>query len=465
MTMSQTLQVLQAFDRAVITEIPLDDAGALEAKLASATRMMRDRGAWLKPYQRSAILLRAAALLEGRQSHFAQLIAREGGKPLTDAIVEVIRAIDGLHNAAEEIRSFAGREIPMGLTPASDGRWAFTTKEPIGVVAAISAFNHPLNLIVHQVAPAIAAGCPVIVKPAIATPLSCLDFVALLREAGLDEPWCQTFITDDNALAERLVTDPRVAFLSFIGSAKVGWYLRSKLAPGTRCALEHGGAAPVIVDRSAPLDRIIEPIVKGGYYHAGQVCVSVQRIFVHTDIVEDFVERLAARVRALRVGDPLLQETEVGPLITPHEVTRVMSWTDEAVAAGARIIGGGRQSETTLTPGILVEPPADAKVSQLEVFGPITCVYGFKALDDAIDIANSLPFAFQASVFSNDIGPAMRAARRLDASAVLVNDHTAFRTDWMPFAGRRQSGYGVGGIPWSMEEMSQDKMVVLRYDG
>jgi acyl-CoA reductase-like NAD-dependent aldehyde dehydrogenase len=465
MTMAQTLQVVQAFDRAVITEVPADDARALEAKLAAANRMLRDRDAWLKPHQRSAILLRAVDLLEARQTHFAQLIAREGGKPYADAAVEVTRAIDGLRNAADELRSFAGREIPMGLTAASDGRWAFTTKEPIGIVAAISAFNHPLNLIVHQVAPAIAVGCPVIVKPATATPLSCIDFVALLREAGLDEPWCQTFVTDDNSLAERLATDPRVAFLSFIGSAKVGWYLRSKLPPGTRCALEHGGAAPVIVDRSAPLDRIIEPIVKGGYYHAGQVCVSTQRIFVHADVVEDFVERLGARVRSLRVGDPLLQETEVGPLITPHEATRVTSWIDEAVSAGTVIIGGGRLSETTLIPAVLVEPAADAKVSLLEVFGPVTCVYGYRDLDKAIDIANSLPFAFQASVFSADIAPAMRAARRLDASTVLVNDHTAFRTDWMPFAGRRQSGYGVGGIPYSMEEMSQDKMVVLRYDG
>ena len=188
MTMSQTLQVLQAFDRTVISEIPMDDARTLEAKLASAARTMRDRGAWLKPRQRSGILWRTASLLEARQAHFAQLIAREGGKPLSDAAVEVIRAVDGLRNAAEELRGFAGREIPMGLTPASEGRWAFTTKEPIGVVAAISAFNHPLNLIVHQVAPAIAVGCPVIVKPAMATPLSCLDFVALLREAGLDEP-------------------------------------------------------------------------------------------------------------------------------------------------------------------------------------------------------------------------------------------------------------------------------------
>jgi acyl-CoA reductase-like NAD-dependent aldehyde dehydrogenase len=463
--MAQKLQVVQAFDRAVITEIPADDSQALETKLASAARVMRERDAWLKSHQRSAILQRTAGLLEARQTQFARLIAQEGGKPLTDAAAEVLRAIDGLRNAAEELRNFAGREIPMGLTPASEGRWAFTTKEPIGVVAAISAFNHPLNLIVHQVAPAIAVGCAVIVKPAAATPLSCLELIALLREAGLVEPWCQTFITEDNTLAERLATDPRVDFLSFIGSARVGWYLRTKLAPGTRCALEHGGAAPVIVDRSANLSQIIEPIVKGGYYHAGQVCVSTQRIFVHRDILADFIARFAARVGSLRVGDPLLPETEVGPLINPREAARVVSWIDEAASAGARVIGGGRRSETTLNPAILLDPPVDVKVSQLEVFGPVTCVYGFQELDRAIEIANTLPFAFQASVFSTDIGPAMRAAHRLDASTVLINDHTAFRTDWMPFAGRRQSGYGVGGIPWSMQAMSQEKMLVLRHKG
>ncbi|MBS7813285.1 aldehyde dehydrogenase family protein [Roseococcus sp. XZZS9] len=459
------IQVVQAFDRAPIAEVPADDAAALERKLAAATRAMRDRDGWPKPHRRIAILRRAAELLEERQARFALLIAREGGKPLTDATVEVVRAVDGLRNAADEIRNFAGKEIPMGLTPASDGRWAFTTKEPIGVVAAISAFNHPLNLIVHQVAPAVAVGCPVIVKPATTTPLSCLELVALLREAGLDEPWCQTLVTDDNALAEALATDPRVAFLSFIGSARVGWHLRSKLPPGTRCALEHGGAAPVIVDRSAAIERIIEPIAKGGYYHAGQVCVSVQRIFVHAEILDAFTERFAARVAQLRVGDPILPETEVGPLILPRETERVASWIEEATARGARLLGGGRLSETTLVPGIVLDPPADAKLSQLEVFGPVTCIYGFTEMDAAIGIANSLPHAFQAAVFSRDIGPALRAAQRLDASAVMINDHTAFRTDWMPFAGRRHSGYGVGGIPWTMEEMAEDKMIVLRQEG
>ncbi len=461
---SQMLKVVRAFDRSPLAELPTDDAAAALRKLALARETFSDRNRWLAPHERSAILQRTAALLEARKDAFATTIAEEGGKPLKDAVVEVVRAVDGLRNAAEELRSLAGREIPMGLTLPSRGRWAFTTKEPLGVVAAISAFNHPLNLIVHQTAPAVAVGCPVIVKPASSTPLSCLALVELYREAGLDEAWCQTLITEDNAVAERLATDPRVAFLSFIGSARVGWRLRNKLAPGTRCALEHGGAAPVVVDRSVDLDSVIEPIVKGGYYHAGQVCVSVQRIFVQTGIRDAFVERLAKRVKALRVGDAASPETEVGPLIHPREATRVASWIEEAVSGGATLLGGGRVSETTLAPSVLVEPASDAKVSKLEIFGPVTCVYGYEDLDAAIDVANALPFAFQASVFSRDIDVALRAARRFDASAVLVNDHTAFRTDWMPFAGRRESGYGIGGIPYSMHDMSQEKMIVLKYE-
>lgn len=457
------LKVVQAFDRAPFAEIETDDAAALERKLQAAEGVFKDRDGWLKPHQRVAILRKLAALMEGRRDHLALQIAREGGKPLPDAIVETNRAIDGVHNAADELRTFAGREIPMGLSAAAENRWAFTTKEPIGIVAAISAFNHPLNLIVHQVAPAIAVGCPVIVKPATATPLSCLDFVALVREAGLPEPWCQTFITEDNGLAQTLATDRRIAFLSFIGSARVGWSLHSKLAHGARSALEHGGAAPAIVDRSADLGKIIEPIVKGGFYHAGQVCVSTQRIYVHKDIAGDLTQKLVARVERLRTGDPARQDTEVGPLIQPREADRVAEWIEEAVKRGATLATGGKRlSDTTLQPAVLLDPPTDAKISTLEVFGPVVAVYRFDDLDDAIARANSLPTAFQASVFAQDIDVAMRAANRLEASAVMINDPTAFRTDWMPFAGRKESGYGTGGIPYTMRDMTQEKMILLR---
>jgi len=458
-----TLGVFQAYDRAPICEVETDREQDLERKLARAHSAFADRAGWLKPYERIAALERLVPLLDAQRDSFAALIAREGGKPLLDARVEATRAVDGVRNAIDELRNFGGQEIPMGLTAASDRRWAFTTREPIGVVAAISAFNHPLNLIVHQVVPALATGCPVLIKPASATPLCCIEFVKLVRQAGFSEAWCDTLITADTRLAEQLATDPRVAFLSFIGSARVGWSLRSKLPPGTRCALEHGGSAPLLVDRAVDLDAIIEPIVKGGYYHAGQVCVSTQRIFVHEQLHDAFVERLSQRVLALRVGDPRASETEVGPLILPKEVERVAGWVDEAVASGAVITAGGKQSgETTYAPTVLVGPSASAKVSREEVFGPVTCVYRFRELGEAIDRANSLPLSFQASVFTRDLEVALRAAERLEASAVMINDHTAFRVDWMPFAGRKQSGYGIGGIGPTMQEMTQQKMIVFR---
>lgn len=456
--------VRQAFDATPIAEIAVDDAAGIAAKLDTASAAFKNRKAWLPPHRRIEILRRLARLMERDYDRLSLMIAREGGKPLTDARIEATRAINGVESAAGEIEHQAGREIPMGLTKASENRWAFTTKEPIGVVVAISAFNHPLNLVVHQVVPAIATGCPVIIKPATTTPLSCQHFVELVHEAGLPRELCQLVVIEDNALAEKMVTDPRVAFFSFIGSAKVGWYLRSKLAPGTRCALEHGGAAPVIVDQSADLDSVIEPLAKGGYYHAGQVCVSVQRIFVHQAIKQQFVERFTARVARLRVGDPTLAETEVGPLILAKEVDRVESWVKEAAAGGAKVaIGGNRVSNHVYAPTVLDEPQAQARVSTEEVFGPVTCIYGYSDLNDAIARANSLPVAFQASVFTRDINIALEAARLVDASAVMVNDHTAFRTDWMPFAGRHQSGYGTGGIPYTMHDMSQEKMVVLKF--
>ncbi len=340
--------VRQAFDGAAIAEVALDDAESLVQKLERAIRCFADRPGWLPAYKRIEILRRLARLMEREFDALAMLIAREGGKPLSDARVETTRAINGVEGAVGELEH---REIPMGLTPASQDRWAFTIKEPVGVVAAISAFNHPLNLVVHQVVPAIATGCPVIVKPATSTPLSCLRFVELAHEAGLPPAWCQTLVVEDTALAEGLATHPGIAFLSFIGSAKVGWYLRSKLPPGARCALEHGGAAPVIVDRSVEVDAIVGQLVKGGYYHAGQVCVSVQRIFVHADIMPYLVERLTERVRGLRVGDPTLLDTEVGPLILPKEVDRVAAWVREAVDSGGNLTtGGARISDRVYAP-------------------------------------------------------------------------------------------------------------------
>ncbi len=462
--MTTTLDVLSAYDERVIGTVDLLDWSEIEPKLNAALAAFADRDGWPTAHARIDKLHRLAELVEAEAEDFAMLIAKEGGKPLTDARVEVARAINGIKNAAEEIANLKGIEIPMGLTPAAEGRKAFTSKEPRGVVVAVSAFNHPLNLIVHQVVPALATGCPVLVKPAGTTPLNCLRFVELAHKAGFGEAWVQA-VPCGNAAAEKLVTHPKIAFFSFIGSARVGWMLRSKLAPGTRCALEHGGVAPAIVDKSANLEAAIPALVKGGYYHAGQVCVSVQRIYVHDAIFDDFVARYTGAVAGVKVGDPTLAETEAGPLISPAEVDRVAEWVTEATDAGATCTTGGEKlSNTVYKPTVLVNPPADVRVSNAEVFGPVTCLYRYSDIDDALAAANGLDVAFQAAIFTEDLSVAMYAGQRFDATAVMVNDHTAFRVDWMPFAGRRSSGYGTGGISYTMEDMVQDKMIVLRHD-
>jgi acyl-CoA reductase-like NAD-dependent aldehyde dehydrogenase len=455
------MDVRSPFDGSVIGSVDLAGADVVEASLEAAHRLFRNRDAWLPPAERIAILRRTAQLLQEHAEHLALEAAREGGKPLLDSRVEVSRAIDGVLNCVELLRGDAGRVVPMDLNAASIHRLAFTIREPIGPVVAISAFNHPLNLIVHQVAPAIAAGCPVIVKPAKDTPLSCMRLVSLLREAGLPAAWCQAYVTADSDLATALATDPRVAFFSFIGSGQVGWMLRSKLAAGTRCALEHGGAAPVIVAPDADLTTAVPKLVKGGFYHAGQVCVSVQRIYAHESISSALAEAMAVDAAKLRVGDPTLAQTEVGPLIRGREVERVDEWVQEAVQQGAVLVcGGQRLPGNCYAPTVLLNPPESCRVSREEVFGPVVCIYPYTELDEAVSRANGLRVAFQAAVFTKDHDTAMRAFARLDASAVMVNDHTAFRVDWMPFAGLRESGLGVGGIPHTFHEMQIEKMFV-----
>ncbi len=456
------LKVHNPYSLEPVGEVPLREWSFADRWLESAVRLHRDRENRPPGYQRIAILERAATIMRARFDTLAYLIANEGGKPLIDARVEVERAIDGVRLAAREVANLHGREIPMDLTAAGAGRMAFTTREPIGPVAAVSAFNHPLNLVVHQVAPAVAVGCPVIIKPADDTPLSAKAFIEILGEAGLSEDRCALFPCDIPT-AERLVTDPRVAFFSFIGSARVGWMLRSKLAPGTRFALEHGGAAPVIVDETAEIEAMIPLLLKGGFYHAGQVCVSVQRVFAPRGLATEVAESLADGATRLVVGDAIEERTEVGPLIRPREVDRVADWVSEAVEGGGRILCGGHKvGETAYAPTVILDPPPAVRLSCEEIFGPVIAVYGYDDLDDAVQRANALPYAFQAAAFTRRLDTATKLIGALDATAVMINDHSAFRVDWMPFAGRRLSGHGTGGIGYTMNDMTQDKMAVIK---
>lgn len=456
------LEVVNPFDLKPIGAVKLAQWEDIDGYLQTAQQLHKDRDSWMPAHQRADILQKTAVLMQVRFEELAYLIANEGGKPLVDARIEVTRAIDGVKLCIKEIPNLAGKQIPMDLTAAGAGRMAFTQREPIGPVVAVSAFNHPLNLIVHQVAPAVATGCPALVKPADDTPLSCKAFVDILIEAGLPEEWCR-FVPCDIPTAEKFVTDPRVAFFSFIGSGKVGWMLRSKLAPGTRCALEHGGAAPVIIDDSADIETMIPSLVKGGFYHSGQVCVSVQRVFAPSAMADDIAGLISDQAEKLIVGNAVNEDTDAGPLIRPREVDRVSDWVQEAKDAGAQVITGGRKlGDTTYAPTVLLRAPDSARVSRQEIFGPVICVYDYADMNAAIAQANNIPFAFQASVYSKNLDVAMRAVQKLDATAVMVNDHTAFRVDWMPFAGRKQSGYGTGGIGYTMHDMTQDKMAVFK---
>jgi acyl-CoA reductase-like NAD-dependent aldehyde dehydrogenase len=500
--MPDILTVRSPFDRHFIKEFPLAGEKEIERAVSKAYSLFRDQSRWLPKYQRIEILEKLANLMENQVEELTWIAAEEGGKPYRDSKVEVLRAINGVKIAVAELYSMRGEEIPMGMTAASVNRLAFTTREPIGVVLAISAFNHPLNLIIHQVIPAIATGCPVIVKPASSTPVSCFNLVRLLYEAGLPEDHCTALVCKRD-LAEKLASDPRIGYLTFIGSHEVGWHLRSILAPGTRIALEHGGVAPVIIDHSAEMESLVPAIAKGGFYHAGQVCVSVQKVFVHKDLARSFAEKLAEAADSLIVGNPLDPQTDVGPMIAESEVVRVHEWVEEAVNAGAELLTGGSGNskfqipdskhiqnskksnqqisqslnpQTTQSPNhpilqsfcrptVLFSPPAHVRVSREEVFGPVICVYPLTDLRDAISQANNLRYAFQASVFTRDIDMALETAQKLNASAVMINDHTAFRVDWMPFGGRDASGIGTGGIPYSMHEMTRKKLIVMKSKG
>jgi acyl-CoA reductase-like NAD-dependent aldehyde dehydrogenase len=457
-----SIKVKSPFNGRILQEIPLMDTQFIEDKMAKAHALFQNRSRWLKPFERIAILEITKKIMEARIEELSIIAASEGGKPYQDSKIEVLRAINGVQLAIEYIGQIKGEQIPMGTTAASLNRLAFTMPEPIGVVLSISAFNHPLNLAVHQIIPAFAVGCPVIIKPASSTPMSAIELVKMMKEAGLPDDWAEVVVCNREN-AELMVKDSRVNYFSFIGSAEVGWSLRSKLAPGTHCAMEHGGSAPVIVMPDTDINEAVSLLGKGAFYHAGQVCVSVQRVYVHKSIMNEFSEKLVAYAKSIKVGDPLDPFTEVGPLIDSWEQDRIHNWVTEAVEDGADLMCGGHKClETCYLPTVLMNPSEESKVSKLEVFGPVVCLYSYSKLQDAIDRCNSLELAFQASVFTKDIDKAMDVVSQINASAVMVNDHTAFRVDWMPFGGRDSSGIGVGGIPYSMKEMTRDKLMVIR---
>jgi acyl-CoA reductase-like NAD-dependent aldehyde dehydrogenase len=400
--------------------------------------------------ERIAILEQILRGMEERKEELVTTAISEGGKPLQDTLVEFDRALMGVRSAIATLMTRAGEMIPMDLNGASSGRMGFTVEEPIGVVLAISAFNHPINNIIHQVIPAIATGCPILVKPAERTPLSCQILVEIFQAAGATG--CEMLTVELPTLQQVI---PHIAYLSFIGSADVGWQVRSQLPAGASCMLEHGGSAPVILLDDVDIDRALPSLVKGAFYHAGQVCVSIQRIFCHASRMEELQQKLCAATEKLVVGDPLSPDTDVGPMIEPDRVDRMETLTKE----GKVLCGGKRLSDTCFAPTVMADP--SSRLQEEEIFGPITCLLDYSDLAEAIGQANGPPFTFQGSVYGREMERLMETARQLKGQTVMINQPPTFRVDWMPFGGRELSGQRLGGIPYVMRELSPQKLIIV----
>jgi acyl-CoA reductase-like NAD-dependent aldehyde dehydrogenase len=433
-------------------------AGADETRRAidAAAEAMREP---LPAHKRAEILVKVAGYLGRRHEEVAQTICAEAGKPLKTARVEASRAMSTYTMAAVQARTLAGDVVPMDASQAGEGKLAFTLRLPIGVVGAIGPFNFPLNLVAHKIAPALAAGCAVVLKPATATPLSALLLAELEEEAGLPPGWLNVLVGPSSEIGDVLVGDERVAALTFTGSGDVGWRLKER-APRKHVALELGNATPVIVEADADLEDAAARLAGNAFSFAGQSCISVQRIYVARDAYDGFVERFVPKVEALKVGDPADEDTDVGPLIDAEAKERVLTWIGES--GGEVLTGGDETDDSLIRPTVIASPRLDAKVSCDEVFGPVCTITPYGSLDEAIELANGTRYGLQAGIFTANVKTALEAARRLEFGGVTVNEAPTFRADQMPYGGVKDSGNTREGPAYAVRELTEERIVVLQ---
>jgi acyl-CoA reductase-like NAD-dependent aldehyde dehydrogenase len=447
----------------LLTEVQLAAPRDMDALLAANPQAQKAMNALL-PFERADILKKVASELKEKIPYLGWVIASEGGKPLKDALVEATRAVATLELCAEETLRLEGEMVPMERTAAGKDHLAFTLRDPIGPVLAISAFNHPLNLIAHQVGCAIASGCAVVLKPSSTTPISAFILEEAFLKAGLPKLGLRV-VNSRVSETEILVQSPTFKYVSFIGSAKVGWEMRKKIAPGTRIAMEHGGQAPAIVRADADLQTAARLLVKGAFYHAGQVCISTQRIFVHESVFADFLKSFLNFASELKVGPATLESTDVGPLIKPEEVKRLRTWINEAATSGAKIEMGNKVSgdkEQYLSPTVLTQVPRSVSLMQEEAFGPVVCINPYKDEEELLEYLNSNEYIFESSLFTKDLTHALSIAKKISTMTFVINNHTAFRVDQMPFGGHGMSGLGMGGVKYAVEEMTRTKQVIIK---
>jgi acyl-CoA reductase-like NAD-dependent aldehyde dehydrogenase len=414
----------------------------------------------LPAHKRAEILVKVAGLIGRRHEELARSISDEAGKPIKAARVEASRAMSTYTFAAVEARKLVGEMIPMDAAQAGEGKIAFTIRRPIGIVAAISPFNFPCNLVAHKLAPALAAGCPVVLKPASATPLSALLLAELEQEAGLPAGWLNVVVGPSGEIGDALVEDERVKLITFTGSGPVGWGIQER-APRKRVKLELGNSTPVVVAADADLEAAAAKLAPNAFGFAGQTCISVQRIYVERSVHDEFVAAFVPKVEALNVGDPADDETDVGPVIDEGSRERILSWIEEAKGAGATVLTGGEEGGL-IRPTVLVGVPDTAKVSCEEVFGPVVIVNPVDSVDEAVERANGTPFGLQAGVFTASIDTALRCAEGLEFGGVTVNEAPSFRSDQMPYGGVKASGNTKEGPAYAVREMTEERLVVVQ---
>ncbi|MEW5937310.1 MAG: aldehyde dehydrogenase family protein [Candidatus Thermoplasmatota archaeon] len=456
---SSGLEVRSPYDGAVVGTTYLADAQTLEQALSASLDGFKEMGA-LPAYRRAAICHAISQGIKKRREEFARLIVHEAGKPIRYARAEVERAATTFLIAAEEAGRIEGELLALDGEEAGVGRTGIVRRFPVGPIAAIAPFNFPLNLVAHKLAPAIASGNPAILKPASKTPLTALLLGQTVLDAGLP-PHELSVLPMDHALAAQMIADPRIKMLSFTGSADVGWGLRDS-AGRKKVVLELGGNAGVIVCEDADLSLAVERCTYGAFAYSGQVCISVQRIFAHHKCYDELKERMVAAASRLRIGDPMLDETDIGPMIDHGNAERVEDWVSEAVAHGAELLVGGLRDGIFYPPTLLEGVSRDMKLWRREVFGPVATLEPYADFQEALEAVNDSEFGLQAGVFTKDMGRALTAFEKLEVGGVIVNDVPTFRVEGMPYGGVKRSGMGREGVRYAIEEMTERRLLVLR---
>jgi acyl-CoA reductase-like NAD-dependent aldehyde dehydrogenase len=454
-------EVKSPYDGSHVGRVAIGDAALADRAIAAAHDAFLN--ADFPQYERAAALDRAAHLAKARVEELALTIAAEAGKPIKTATVEAERCVGTLEFSAVEARKLSGGTVPMNASAAGAGKLGVMLRVPYGVVGAISPFNFPLNLVAHKLGPAIAAGNSIVLKPAGQTPISALKLAEILVEAGLPEGWLNVIPGPGREVGNAIVEHELTKAITFTGSAGVGWDIRSRV-PHKKVNLELGSNAPLIVNDDGDWEAAADKAQIHAFSHAGQSCISVQRILLHEQIAEAFTARLVAKVEKLKVGDPLDSETDVGPLITPGDRDRVKAWIDESVAAGAKLLAGGELVDEgrCLAPTLIGAPPKDAKVWCEEIFGPVATVDTFSSFDEALAMANDSKFGLQAGVFTRDVGRALQAGNTLEFGGVLINEVPTFRADQQPYGGVKDSGNTREGPAYAVYELTEERFVTLQ---